>query len=37
VWTFNTAWGQVECAAEHRERVKKLLEGLRESELEPDS
>ncbi len=30
-WTFNTAWGQVECAAEHRERVKRLLEGLRES------
>jgi hypothetical protein len=34
VWTFNTAWGQVECAAEHRERVKQLLEGLRQREQE---
>jgi hypothetical protein len=35
-WTFNTSWGQVECAAEHRERVKRLLEGLRESGPERD-
>ena len=34
IWTFNPAWGQVECAAEHRERVIRLLEGLRESEPE---
>jgi hypothetical protein len=31
IWTFNPAWGQVECAAEDREQVKRLLEGLRES------
>jgi hypothetical protein len=34
VWTFNTAWGHVECAAEHRGRVNRILADLRESRRE---
>ena len=29
IWKRNVAWGQVECPAEQRERVRAILEGLR--------
>jgi hypothetical protein len=29
VWTFNDAYGQVECSPEHRERVERLLAAIR--------
>jgi hypothetical protein len=28
-WEFNDAWGQLDCPAEHRDRVNALLEELR--------
>jgi hypothetical protein len=29
VWTFNDAYGRVECLPEHRERVRRLLSAIR--------
>ena len=28
-WNFIDAWGHVECAPEHEERVREILEGAR--------
>jgi|APFre7841882590_1041340.scaffolds.fasta_scaffold90414_2 hypothetical protein len=29
IWTFNDAYGQVECPPEHRDRVAEILQGIR--------
>jgi hypothetical protein len=31
IWTFNTAWGHLECAEEHRDLVRQILADLRAS------
>jgi hypothetical protein len=31
IWTFNTAWGHLECAAEHRGLVRQILADLHAS------
>jgi quinol monooxygenase YgiN len=28
-WSFIDAWGHVECAEEHEEEVRRVLEGIR--------
>ncbi len=34
VWTFNDAWGHLECAVEDRDRVRAILSGIRDRSAE---